>query len=161
MNSKSEGIGVNIGELTAPVVRLLYDYLLAADHVIARERFDNLLEPGSQSVAEMTAGEESNIEVRLALDTSEFVGKFEFKAFVHFLSHLLTTLTKVQEQGDGIPMREERRGQRYVVTVPAALEFEGQLNVMMLGFDLRAPRELVVELLFFEPGQFREVSRIT
>ena len=162
MNSTdTDSTPVDMDDLTASAIRLVYDYLIGAEPGDARQRFEALCASSPRSDAKMAANPETEVDILLSLDASEFVGNLDFECFQHFVSHLSGTLSQLQDTGESVPVKEETRGQRYVVTVPAALEIDGQLNVMLLGFDIREEKQIIVELLFFEPTQFKMIDKLT
>jgi hypothetical protein len=65
------------------------------------------------------------------------------------------------ERKETISTRKEREEQRFIINIPAVLEFDSQMNVLMLGINLQDPAGVIIELLFFEPTQFQDVDKFS
>lgn len=158
-STEQYSVTVGIEDLINNVVKLLYDYLLGREPKINLQRFDKLKTGEIQSVASTPRDDDKHIEVLLSLNQIEFVGILNFEAFQQFTSHLLDLLRNTQTSNQTLPIREEAAGQRFLISIPAALEIQQQLNVLMLGFDLKEENQIHIELLFFEPSQFKEAIK--
>jgi hypothetical protein len=158
-STEQYSVTVGIEDLINNVIKLLYDYLLGREPKINLQRFDELKTGEIQSVASTPRDDNKHIEVLLSLNQIEFVGILNFEAFQQFTSHLLDLLRNTQTSNQTLPIREEAAGQRFLVSIPAALEIQQQLNVLMLGFDLKEENQIHIELLFFEPSQFKEAIK--
>jgi len=158
-STEQYSVTVGIEDLINNVIKLLYDYLLGREPKINLQRFDELKTGEIQSVASTPRDDDKHIEVLLSLNQIEFVGILNFEAFQQFTSHLLDLLRNTQTSNQTLPIREEAAGQRFLVSIPAALEIQQQLNVLMLGFDLKEENQIHIELLFFEPSQFKEAIK--
>ena len=158
-STEQYSVTVGIEDLINNVIKLLYDYLLGREPKINLQRFDKLKTGEIQSVASTPRDDDKHIEVLLSLNQIEFVGILNFEAFQQFTSHLLDLLRNTQTSNQTLPIREEAAGQRFLVSIPAALEIQQQLNVLMLGFDLKEENQIHIELLFFEPSQFNEAIK--
>lgn len=117
-------------------------------------RFKNLTDMQQHFVAEMPTSADSTARVNLKLDYSEYRGDLNFTGFKKFLTQLIGLLAQALDGDDDIPLRQEAQAQRYLISLPAAIEIDDQLNVLMMGFDLRDLNEITIELLFFDPTQF-------
>ena len=158
-STQQSSVTVGIEDLINNVVKLIYDYLLGREPKKNLQRFDRLKTGEIQSVASTPRDDNKHIEVLLSLNQSEFVGVLNFKVFKQFIAHLVNLLTNTQTSNQTLPIREEAAGQRFLISIPAALEIQQQLNVLMLGFDLKEENQIHIELLFFEPSQFNGVIK--
>ena len=138
------------------ISRLLYDFLIKSSRQEGKQRFKHLLESEPFFVAEMQRDDGANIKIMLKLDYSEFAGELLFGNFKHYLSQLIGHIEKAVDSKEDVHLREEVNGKRFLFGTPAALDIDGQFNVLMLSMNLENPVELIIELLFFEPGQFRQ-----
>jgi len=140
--------------------RLLYDFLIKSSRSDAKKRFKQLLQSEPFFVAEIQRDGGSNLNVMLKLDYSEFRGELLFGNFKLYLSQLIEHMGKAVESKEDIHLRQEVKGQRFLFGTPAALEIDGQLNVLMLSMNLGNSGEITIELLFFEPGQFKQQRQV-
>ena len=138
----------------------LDNHLIVPGKKQARKRFKKLLESESQFVTEITLQDGSEVRVMLSLDYSEFRGKLFFKKFKKFLSQLVSIVAKAVEDPRDIPLRQEQQGRRYMINIPAVLRIDDQVNVLILGMNLQNTNEIIIELLFFEPTQFEDLTKI-
>ena len=47
-----------------------------------------------------------------------------------------------------------------MINIPAVLRIDDQVNVLILGMNLQNTNEIIIELLFFEPTQFEDLTKI-
>lgn len=132
---------------------LLQDFLVNPSKHDGKMRFKKLVESDQQFVAEMPTLQGETTKINLILDQSEYIGTLKYSVFKQFVSQLVSSIIQALEK-DTVTLRKEKNGQRYLLNSPAALEFDGQLNVMMLGLNLLDRNEITLELQFFEPSQF-------
>lgn len=158
-NTERYNVNVGIEDLIINVVTLLYDYLLGRELTKTQQRFEGLKKGEIQSVAYTLRDDDKHIDILLSLDKSEFVGILDFGVFRQFIAHLLDSLSNTQASNQALPVREEATGRRFVISIPAALEIQQQLNVLMLGFNQQKENQIHIELLFFEPSQFSESTK--
>jgi len=158
-NTERYNVNVGIEDLIINVVKLLYDYLLGQKLTKTQQRFEGLKKGEIQSVAYTLRDDDKHIDILLSLEKSEFVGILDFEVFRQFIAHLLDSLSNTQASNQALPVREEATGRRFVISIPAALEIQQQLNVLMLGFNQQKENQIHIELLFFEPSQFSESTK--
>jgi hypothetical protein len=157
MNTSTQSIfSFDARDLLESAVGLLHDYLIKPGKPDGRKRFKKLKATDQHFVAEMPTGEAATVKVMLSLDYSEFIGRLNFNTFKTFLEQLLALIAQALKNEEEILLRQEQKGQRFVISLPAIMEFYGQPNVLMLGLNLRKENEITLELLFFEPSQFEQ-----
>lgn len=146
----------NTVDLLESSAGLLFDYLLRPSKHDGKMRFKKISETEQQFVASMPTNEGGTANIHLRLDSSEYRGLLNFNIFKQFLSHLVGLIAQALKEGSELSLRPAEGEQRFLLDLPAALEIEDQLNVMMLGFNLEKENEITLELLFFEPKQFQK-----
>lgn len=152
---------VDTRELLENAVKVIYDYLIAPNKNEAKKRFRTLLNAEPQLVAEMPMENGEKIDLFLQLDYSEFQGPFIYRNFKKYLAQLVGIISQTMERKETISTRKEREEQRFIINIPAVLEFDSQMNVLMLGINLQNPAGVIIELLFFEPTQFQDVDKFS
>lgn len=155
MNTTTETeFSFNTTDLLESVTGLLYDYIVRPDKHTGKMRFKKLNEVEQHYVAEMPTQDGSTAKINLKLDQSEFIGKLNFTTFRKFVSHLVGLIAQALEKDTEISIRKEESSQRFLLNLPAAMNINDELNVLILGFDLQQVNEITIELMFFEPTQF-------
>ena len=161
MNTSTEKeISIDTRDLLENAIKVIYDYLIAPGKNEAKKRFRSLLNADPQIVAEMPAKDGSKVKLMLQLDHSEFRGRLIYRNFKKYLAQLVGIIKQALASNDTIPTRKEKQGQRFIVNIPAVLQFDSQMNVLILGINLQNPDGIIIELLFFEPTQFKDVDKI-
>ena len=150
-NTERYNVNVGIEDLIINVVKLLYDYLLGQKLTKTQQRFEGLKKGEIQSVAYTPRDDGKHIDILLSLDKSEFVGILDFEVFRQFIAHLLDSLSNTQASNQALPVREEATGRRFVISIPAALEIQQQLNVLMLGFNQKKKIKFILNYCFSNP----------
>ncbi|MEX1667691.1 hypothetical protein AB4876_02135 [Zhongshania guokunii] len=120
------------------------------------KRYFRELEAGRELIlSDMAMPDKSKLRIKLQLLPQEFRGNLNFSAFKEHLLFLTAELAKVvKAQSEPIVMSDDSGGQ-LLFNIPALTYIDGVLNALVLGADLRRSGELVLQLMFIDPDQYR------
>ncbi|MDF1691059.1 MAG: hypothetical protein P1U47_01690 [Zhongshania sp.] len=120
------------------------------------KRYFRELEAGRELIlSDMAMPDKSKLRIKLQLLPQEFRGKLNFSAFKEHLLFLTAELAKVvKAQSEPIVMSDDS-GAQLLFNIPALTYIDGVLNALVLGADLRRSGELVLQLMFIDPDQYR------
>ncbi|MCH2578592.1 MAG: hypothetical protein MK003_09590 [Pseudomonadales bacterium] len=154
MSDKIE-FAVDTKDLIQNSIQLLFDYLINSSKHDAKNRFNKLIECDRHVISEMDLEFGVPIQIMLSLDHSEFNGELNFANFQKYLAQLVGLLAMTLENGEELLLREEKNTNRFLVELAAPVDGDEQRNILMLGFNLQSAAVVILELMFFEPSQFR------
>ena len=136
-------------------VNLFKTCLLDVGRTEAKRYFKELEAGRELFLTKMDMPDKSTVRVRLQLMPEEFRGHLNFSAFKLQLQMLCAELVKViQTKSEPIVMSDDS-GQQLVFNIPAISHIDGHLNALVWAADLRRSGELVLQLMFIDPEQYR------
>ena len=126
---------------------------------LAKKLFKQLKQGTSVKSGELTAGATgTKIAVKLELDRSEFQGSFNYPTFDHSVRALIqkfqTEVRKDSELKEVPTLTNESTG-GLLFNLPAGVEVDGQLNVLMLAIEPMVD-SVVVRLIYVNPDEFKD-----
>jgi len=138
---------------------VLHKTLLEASRATAKSVFKAIREGRRVSLLDVKMEEDADVRFDLALDHSEFRGgKLNFTAFRDSVTALVATLGENLRQAKDIPAFTEQGGGAMLFGVPAATRNGGEINVLMLGAELRGPDGVLRNLTYLDPSQFENME---
>lgn len=150
----AKNINLNLVELVNLAAKLLHQMFLAAPKDKAKPLFKAIKGGELVPLGTMTIDQQLKANLMLALDYSEFVGPgFNFDVFRAALQAILQQISeKFKVQGDMNVMNSDD-GQ-VLIHLPGMIDMKGQLNVLILSFELANLKETVIKLMFVDPSQY-------
>ncbi|WP_415242585.1 hypothetical protein [Zhongshania sp.] len=146
---------MDASSVLAIAANLFKTCLLDAGRTEAKRYFKELESGRELYLTEMTMTDKSTIRVRLQLMLQEFRGQMNFSAFKLQLQMLCAELVKViPAESEPIVMSDDS-GRQLMFNIPAISNIDGDFNVLLLGADLRRNDELILQLMFIDPEQYR------
>lgn len=126
---------------------------------LAKKLFKQLKQGTTVKSGELSAEKTgTKIAVKLELDRSEFKGSFNYPSFDHAVRALIqkfqTEVRKDSELKDVPTLTNENTG-GLLFNLPAGVEVDGQLNVLMLAIEPMVD-SVIVRLIFVNPDQFKD-----
>jgi hypothetical protein len=148
-------VNIDTPSVLAIAVNLFKTCLLDAGRTEAKRYFKELEAGRELYLSELSLSDKSKLRVRLQLMPQEFRGHLNFSAFKLQLQMLCAELAKVvTAKSEPIVMSDDAGGQ-LMFNIPALSHIDGNLNAFLLGADLRRKGELVLQLMFIDPDQYR------
>lgn len=136
---------------------VLFKALLDSSRTAAKNIFKSISEDKRVSVLDVRMEEEADVRFDLALDHSEYRGgKLNFTAFRDSVTVLVGALSDNLRAQNDTPVFTEQDNGSMLFGVPGVTRCGEQLNVMMLGVDLRGPGSVLLTLQYLDPAQFEE-----
>lgn len=135
---------------------LLHAAFINAPRAQARRHFARLHGGSPLDLAKLTFGERGEVQFRVALDFSEYRGKIGFPPFRTALQKLLGQIGQRIRLKQDIPVLASEQTGEILFAVPAFVQSEGQVNVLMLGVGKPEPGLTTLKLQYLDPEQFRK-----
>ena len=148
-------VNLDAPSVLAIAVNLFKTCLLDAGRTEAKRYFKDLDAGRELYLTEMAMPDKSTLRVRLQLMQQEFRGNLNFSAFKLQLQMLCAEIVKViKAESEPIVMSDDS-GRQLMFNIPAISNLDGDFNALVLGADLRRSGELVLQLMFIDPEQYR------
>jgi hypothetical protein len=134
---------------------VLYKTLLEAPRTTSKKLFKAIGDGRKVSLLDVSINEDTSLRFDLALDHSEFRGgRLNFTAFRNSLTVLVGTLSESLKKEAEVSVFTEQTDGSMLFGVPGVTRDEEQVNVLMLGVDLRGPGSVLLKLQYIDPDQF-------
>ncbi len=156
MTDENPQIDINIVQILNVAVSILQTGFLTGPRAHARQEFKKLKQGKSIKLATLNIGQLKDVPFKLQLDYSEYKGPgFGFDSFLTALKSMLRhTETAFKEKKDLNMLSSQDQGEMVLAALPGIVRREDQINVMMMSFSFRQTPDIILKLMFVEPGQF-------
>jgi hypothetical protein len=141
--------------LTASV-NLLHAAFIKAPRAQAKRHFARVQGGGTLDLAMLKLEGRGEVQFRVALDHSEFNGRFGFTVFRKMLQQLLARLAERVRMRVDVPVYSAEQTGDLLFNVSAPLTEDGKTNVLLLGVDKPAGGFATLRLQYLNPEQFRK-----
>ncbi len=154
-----ESTEIDVVRIVNIAAKLLHSLFLTGPKARAKKEFKKLKQGNSIEVGTVTMGKFNNAPFRLKMDYSEFKGPgFGFDSFTAALNSMLRhTEAAFKEEKDLNVLMNEDQSELVLAALPGIVQHDGQTNVMMMSFSFSQTPDVVLKLMFVEPGQFNFV----
>ena len=154
-------VNLDAPSVLAIAVNLFKTCILDVGRTEAKRYFKELEAGRELYLTEMSMPDKSKLRVRLQLMPQEFNGHLNFSAFKLQLQMLCAEIVKViKAESEPIVMSDDS-GRQLMFNIPAISHIDGDFNALVLGADLRRAGELVLQLMFIDPEQYRKKEEIS
>ncbi|CAA0107950.1 hypothetical protein [Zhongshania aliphaticivorans] len=154
-------VNLDAPSVLAIAVNLFKTCLLDVGRTEAKRYFKELEAGRELYLTEMAMPDKSKLRVRLQLMPQEFNGHLNFSAFKLQVQMLCAEIAKViKAEAEPIVMSDDS-GRQLMFNIPAISHIDGDFNALVLGADLRRAGELVLQLMFIDPEQYRQKEQIS
>ena len=148
-------VNIDTPSVLAIAVNLFKSCLLDAGRTETKRYFKELEGGRELYLSELALPDKSTLRVRLQLMPQEFRGHLNFSAFKLQLQMLCAELAKVVTAKSEPIVMSDGDGGQLMFNIPAISHIDGNFNAFLLGADLRRKGELVLQLMFIDPDQYR------
>ncbi len=154
-NEKPE-IDINIVPILNVAAGILQTGFITGPRAHAKQEFKKLKQGKSIKVATLNIGQLKDAPLKLQLDYSEYKGPgFGFDSFsAALISMLRHTETAFKEEKDLNILTSQNQNELVLAALPGIVRREEQINVMMMSFSFSQSPDIILKLMFVEPGQF-------
>ena len=153
--SKYLNYKITPGMFMTMATNVLYKTLLEASRTDAKRLFNAVVDGKQTALMSVLMDDETEVRFDLGLDHSEFRGeRINFKAFRASLQGLVAALGDTVRAEQEVPVFTEKTDGSILFGVTGLTQDEGQLNVMMLGANMRSPGRVLLKLQYLDPAQF-------
>ncbi len=156
MAKENPEIDINIVSLLNIAAGILQTGFLIDPRAHAKQKFKKLKQGNSIKVATLNMGQLKDAPLKLQLDYSEYKGPgFGFDIFIAALKSMLRhTETAFKEKKDLNMLTSQDQGEVVLAALPGIVQREQQINVMLMSFSFNQAPDIILKLMFVEPGQF-------
>ena len=163
MAKENPGTDINIVQVLNVAASILQTGFLTAPRVHAKQEFKKLKQGKSIQVATLNIGPLKDVPFKLQLDYSEYKGSgFGFDSFIAALKYmLLQTETVLKEKKDLNMLSNMNQSEHVLAALPGIVQRREQINVMMMNFSFSQVPDIILKLMFVEPGQFNLAGNAT
>jgi len=151
-----ENSEIDIVEVVNVAAKILKSGFLSGPRDRAKQAFKKLKQGNSVEVGTVNMGPIKNAPFRLQLDYSEFKGPgFGFDSFSAALTSMLRhTESAFREKKDLNALMNEDENELVLAALPGIVQWEEQINVMLMSFCFSQVPDIMLKLMFVEPSQF-------
>jgi len=146
------------GKFLSMSANLLHRAFIEANRTTAKQAFRELSGGRTLPIATVKMEDESTVRFRVALDHSEFRGRFNYGAFRASLATLLANIAGALREGKPVSTFAGAGGEGTTIFgISAVTVEEGAPSVMVLGAELGAPGAgVLLRLMYLDPAQFEQ-----
>jgi hypothetical protein len=137
-------------------VNALHAAFIDASRAQAKRHFARVHGGAVLDVARLKMEDGAEVQFRVALDHSQFRGRFGFTVFRKALEQLLHRLADRIRFKESLNLYTSSETGAVLFNVPSIIEAEGTTNVFMLGVDKPETGLVTVRLQFLDPAQFKQ-----
>ncbi len=156
MAGENPEIDINIVQVLNVAAGILQTGFLTGPRAHAKQEFKKLKQGKSIKVATLNIGQLKNAPFKLQLDYSEYKGPgFGFDSFIAALDSMLRhTEIAFRQEKDLNMLTDQNQRELVLAALPGIVRREEQINVMMMSFSFSQAPDIILKLMFVEPGQF-------
>ena len=151
----SNNLQVKPEKLLGVIGQALDKAFFGAEKPRAKKLFREISEGGQPGVFSINAGPAGDINCRLALDASVCKSRVSFALFRQVLAAHLHQVANRLKSGQDANVYTAENSQEVLFNLPGAIEYHGQVYILVTGVEPTGPGELVIRLQFLDPEQFR------
>ena len=156
MAKEDPNTDINIVQVLNVAASILQTVFLAGPRARAKQEFKKLKQGKTIKVATLNVGALKDAPFKLRLDYSEYRGPgFGFDSFIATLTSMLRhTEIAFREKKDLNVLTNRDQSEVVLVAVPGIVRRKEQINVMMMSFSFSQAPDIILKLMFVDPGQF-------
>ncbi len=160
MAKENPEIDINIVSLLNIAAGILQTGFITGPRVSARQKFKKLKQGNSIKVATLNLGQLKDAPLKLQLDYSEYQGPgFGFDSFIVALKSMLRhTEAAFKKEKDLNMLTSQDQNEVVLAALPGIVQREQQINVMLMSFSFNQAPDIILKLMFVEPGQFNHAG---
>ena len=140
-------------KLLTAAVNILHQHFFVANRADAKRLYNEISEGKIVPVTRVKMDDDSELRIDITLDRSEYTGKLNFGIFKQILNGQLALVADRLKNNGDLKLFSDQSG-NMIFHIPAIVEAEDSLNVMVLGIDKLQPGVLVLKPQFLDPQQF-------
>lgn len=133
---------------------ILYRAFFESSRIEAKQIYSGLDGGEARQLLRLAMDDDSELDVWLQLDESEYRGKLNYSGFK---SHIGVLLARIKERLDGegdANILESANGSEKLFNIPALVADGDAANVLVLGLGPAIPARLTLKLMYLDPSQF-------
>ena len=156
MANEHPEIDINIVQLLKVAANILQTGFITAPRVRAKREFKKLKQGKSIQAGTLNIGQLKDVPFKLQLDYSEYNGPgFGFDSFSAALISMLHEIeTAFKQEKDLNMLTSENQSELVLAALPGIVQWEEQINVMLMSFCFSQVPDIILKLMFVEPSQF-------
>lgn len=161
MTTPENKLDINLVELVNLAAKLLDNIFFRAPKDKAKPVFKAIKSGEKVPLGTVTLDQKVTSNLSLAMDYSEFKGPgFNFDICKLALQGILKQISDTFKVKGDLNVMSSEDG-TVLIHLPGAVELSGQMNVMVMAFELSDINNIVFKLMFIEPEQYEPYRRQT
>lgn len=154
-----QSVSLKPEQLLSISAQALYKTFFETTRDQSKQIFKDLEKGKTSSLFTMKITNGQEIQGKLSMDKSEFVGKINYSSFRSALEIMIKRIAdKLNKKEDLNIFTNEDTGE-LVFHIPGFVETDGQTNILVLGVVQRTPGVILQNLMFLDPSQFVKGSK--
>ncbi len=156
MSDANPEIDINIVQILNVAASKLQTHFLTGSRGDAKQEFKKLKQGKRIKLASMNISHLEDVPLNLQLDYSEYKGPgFGFDSFIAALMSMLrNTETALKEKKDLNILSSQDQSELVLAAVRGTIRREEQINVMLMSLCFSQLPDIIIKLMFVDPGQF-------
>lgn len=154
-----QDVSLNPKQLLAAINDNLNRNFFAGARHSAKRLFHTLDDGKNVKFMHIDMGDAGEVICELALDTSLYVGKFNFGRFRKSLAIMMLAISKQLQADTKVNALRSEHGE-IMFNIPGATEEDGQLNIMVCSFKSLGPGLAIVRLMYLNPEHYVAAAKV-
>jgi hypothetical protein len=147
-------ISVAPEEILRTIHQELYLQFFDAGKTEAKLAYNQLHAGTRLPLLEISSSKHGKVVGSLALDSSEFVGKLNYRQFRDALASHLNLVGERLNNKEGLNIMTSAETGAMLFNLPGAVKQDDTVNFLVTGIEQGKPGELTVRLMFLDPTHF-------
>ena len=159
MTDNNKTLEINLVELVNLAAQILDGLFIRAKKDQAKAAFKEIKKGNKVELGTVTIQKTIESKLNLTLDYSQFVGPgFNFDGFELALKGILGQISEKFKAKADLNVMNDDQGS-VLIHLPGLIQRDGQLNAMVLIFNIANLKEITIQLAFVEPSQYDAVRK--
>ena len=140
-------------------VNLLHKVFVDSSRDEAKRLFLKVKGGDTAHLVRIKMEDDSELDMKLSLDHSEFLGKLNYAAFKNVLQAMLARIAQQVQGGGELDVFTDEETGSILFNLPGMMQDGEHLNMLVLGADLAEQGAVTLKLQFLDVSQFVEETK--
>lgn len=139
-------------------VNILHKSLIDSSRDEAKRLFLEVRGGKAAHLVRVRMEDSSELNIDLALDSSEYQGKLNYAAFKNSVQAMLVRIAKQVQNGEDLNIFTDQESGDVIFHLPGVVDDGEHVNMLVLGTARSAPGTLILKLQYLDVSQFMQTS---
>jgi len=155
-----EGSGLSISQekMLVSIHEQLSVHFFGCGKTVSKSEFNMLKDGELIDLLKISSSTRGEINGKLALNASEFVGKLNYSKFRDALGAHLNHIAHCINNKQSLNVLTNQENGAFLYNLPGFVQRDGELNVLVTGVEQQKPGEIVISLIFLNPDGYRAAA---